>query len=158
MWKANDLHKVKRLNGVSMVVQSAAVRWTLTLLWTALTVYLMLSPSGEGTNVTWVSRLFGGTETTDAVGHVIINAILAFLWCWTISLYASIAKTTRLILIGGVTWCFAGELSQLFVPGRGTSLLDLAANLLGVMIGLYSSRLFARIDKGAFDGGVDPCC
>ena len=141
MWKANGLHKMKRLNGLSGYVQSAVIRWMLTLIWTALTAKLMLSPSGDGTTVSWVSKLSGGTEITDAIGHVIINAILAFLWCWTISLYASTAKTTRLILIGGIVWCFVGELSQVFVPGRGTSLLDLAANILGVLIGLMAYRL-----------------
>jgi len=143
MWKANGLHKVKRLNGLSVVVQSAAVRWALTLIWTAITAKLMLSPSGDGTTVSWVSKLFGGTETTDAVGHVIINAILAFLWCWTISLYAATAKTTRLVLVGGLIWCFVGEMSQHFVPERGTSLLDLAANILGGLIGLAGYRLLA---------------
>lgn len=112
----------------------------LTLAWTAITAKLMLSPSGNGTTVSWVSKLFGGTETTDAIGHVIINAILAFLWCWTISLYATTQKTTRLVLIGGIVWCFVGELSQFFVPGRGTSLLDLGANILGVVIGLMGHR------------------
>ena len=142
MWKANDLRKVKRLNRLSVVVQSAVIRWTLTLIWTAITAKLMLSPSGDGTTVSGVSKLFGGTESTDAIGHVIINAILAFLWCWTLSLYASTQKTTRLILIGGLIWCFVGELSQFFVPGRGTSLLDLGANILGVLIGLLAYRLF----------------
>jgi len=36
-----------------------------------------------------------------------------------------------------------GELSQFFVPGRGTSLLDLGANILGVLIGLAGYRLLA---------------
>lgn len=101
----------------------------------------MLSPSGDGTTVSWVSKLFGGTETTDAVGHIIINAILALLWCWTISLYATTAKTTRYVLVGGIIWCFGAELSQFFVPERGTSLLDLAANIGGVLIGVSVYRL-----------------
>ncbi len=142
MWKAEyGLHKMKRLNRLFTYSQSAIVRWTLTLTWTAIAVSLMLSPSGKGTTVSGVSKLFGGTETTDAIGHVIINTILALLWCWTISLYASTPKTTRLILIGGIVWCFAAELSQFFVPERGTSLLDLAANILGVSIGLVIYRV-----------------
>lgn len=110
MWKANGLHKTKRLNGLSGYVRHPVLRWTLTLAWTAITASLMLSPSGDGTTVSWVSKLFGGTQTTDAIGHVIINAILAFLWCWTLSLYASTAKTTRLILIGGLV-CKAPKVS-----------------------------------------------
>jgi VanZ family protein len=144
MWKVtNGLRKMKRLNGLSVVVQSPVVRWTLTLIWTALTAKLMLSPSGDGTTVSGVSKLFGGTDITDAIGHVGLFAILALLWCWTISLYASTQKTTRLILVGGLVWCFVGELSQFFVPGRGTSLLDLGANILGVVIGLAAYRMLA---------------
>lgn len=141
MWKANSLRKVKHLNGLSVVVQSAVVRWTLTLIWTIITATLMLSPSGDGTTVSWVANLFGNTEMSNATGHFIINAALAFLWCWTLSLYATTQKTIRLILIGGVVWSFGAELSQHFVPERGTSLLDLVANILGVVIGLAIYRV-----------------
>jgi VanZ family protein len=102
---------------------------------------LMLSPSGDGTTVLRVSKLFGNTETTDAIGHIIINAVLALLWCWTISLYTTITQTTRIIQIGGVIWCFSAELSQSFVPNRGASLLDLVANIIGVLVGLIIYRL-----------------
>ncbi len=142
MWKAeNGLQKVKRLNRLFTYSQSAIVRWTLTLMWTTLVAALMLSPGNDGGTVAETSSLFGGTDLTDAIGHVIINIILAFLWCWTISLYTSTTKTTRLILIGGIIWCFVAELSQYFVPERGTSLLDLAANVLGVLIGLMAHQL-----------------
>lgn len=141
MWRTNELRKKKSLNGRPVWVQHAAARWVLTLAWTVIAAALMLSPSGDGTTVSGVSKVFGGTETSDAVGHVIINAILALLWCWTLSLYASRAKTTRLILIGAVVWCVGAELAQHFVPNRGGSLLDLAANFLGVLIGLIGYRL-----------------
>lgn len=146
MWKANGLHKVKRLNRLSTYAQSAVVRWTLTLIWTVIAATLMLSPGNDGSTVAKTSALFGNTETTDAIGHVIINAILAFLWCWTLDLYANTQKTTRLILIGGLIWCFVGELSQFFVPERGTSLLDLGANILGVVIGLTGYRFTAHFE------------
>lgn len=120
------------------------LRWALTLTWTAIAASLMLSPSGDGTTVSWVSKLFGGTETTDAVGHVIINTILAFLWRWTLGLYVSPMKTTRIILIGGSIWCCGAELLQYFVPERGTSLLDLSANVLGVFMGLAIYRVLNR--------------
>ncbi|NLX10326.1 MAG: VanZ family protein [Chloroflexi bacterium] len=84
-----------------------------------------------------------GPEVTDAIGHVIINVILAILWCWTLSLYLSPAKTIRLILIGGLIWCVGAELTQHWVPNRGASLLDLGANILGVLIGLVGYRLLS---------------
>mgnify|MGYP003752130763 FL=1 len=74
---------------------------------------------------------------------MIINVILAILWCWTLSLYLSPAKTIRLILIGGLIWCVGAELTQHWVPNRGASLLDLGANILGVLIGLVGYRLLS---------------
>ncbi len=145
MRKANDLPGIKHLNGVSTVVQSAAVRWTLTLAWSAVAVWLMLSPGTKGGTVSNISHSFGGTEITDAIGHVIINAILAFLWSWTLSLYVPKARITRLILIGGIVWGVSAELSQLFVPERGTSLLDLTANIIGVTIGVLVYRVVMAI-------------
>jgi len=140
MWKANGSRRMKRLNGLSAYIQGAAVRWALTLVWTAIAAVLMVSPGNNGSTVDDVSNLFGGTELTDAIGHVIITAILAVFWCWTINLYTISTKTTRSILIGGIVWSFGAELSQYFVPERGTSLLDLAANILGVLIGIAAWR------------------
>jgi hypothetical protein len=145
MLKANDLHKVTHLNRLSTYFQSTGVRWALTLTWTVIAASLLLSPSGDGTTVSWISTVFGGTETTDAIGHVFINIILSVLWCWTTNLYTSVPRTTHLILFGGIVWCFGAELSQVFVPERGTSLLDLAANILGVSIGLLVYRWLAAI-------------
>ena len=121
-------------------IQPPLLRWILTLVWTALAMKLMLSPSGDGTSVSWVSGLFGGTETTDAIGHIIINTIFTWLWSWTISLYATTVKMTRIILIGGIIWCFGAELTQFFIPERGASLIDLVANIFGVLIGLMIFR------------------
>jgi VanZ family protein len=144
MLKANDLHKVTRLDRLSTYFQSTGVRWALTLTWTVLAASLLLSPSGNGTTVSWLSKLFCATETTDAIGHVFNNTILSVLWCWTTNPYtSSTPRTTYLILFGGIVWCFGAELSQVFVPGRGTSLLDLAANILGVSVGLLVYRLLA---------------
>jgi VanZ family protein len=56
-------------------------------------------------------------------------------------LYTTIAKTTRIVLFGGIIWCFGAELTQLFIPERGTSLIDLVANIIGVLIGLIIFRL-----------------
>ena len=141
MWKAErGSQRVKPLDKLFAYFQSAIVRWVFTLIWTALAASLLLSPGNEGGTVSGVSKLFGGTETTDAIGHVIINVVLSVLWCWTINLYTSIARMTRLILIGGILWCFGAELIQHFVPERGASLLDLAANILGVLIGLIGYR------------------
>ena len=90
--------------------------------------------------VSTVPKLFGGTEITDAIGHVIINIILD--------------PGVSLVLDDQpVYFCpkngppdpdrrgFVAEGSQYFVPERGTSLLDLAANITGVLIGLIAYQV-----------------
>lgn len=146
MWKTGEkLHDQHPLSRLAQIVEHPLVRWALTLAWTLIAASLMLSPSGDGTTVSSVSKVFGGTETSDAVGHVLINIVLAFLWCWTVSVYLSPALTLRVILIGGMVWCFGAELTQHFVPERGTSLLDLGANLLGVSVGLIAFRVYSQV-------------
>lgn len=104
----------------------------------------MLSPSGDGTIIRWISLLFGGTEETDAVGHLLISAILAFLWYWTLLLYFSPQKAYLIALVIGLGWSISAELTQLIVPNRGTSLLDLVANTLGVFLGTLPHWLTQR--------------
>lgn len=115
--------------------QSPTVRWVLTILWSILTLILFLTPSGDGTPVTFISELFGGTTLTDAIGHVIIHSALSFLWLWTAHLY--IQDPARMIISGGVVLATTGELLQLYIPGRGSSLLDMVANSIGIFIGVW---------------------
>jgi glycopeptide antibiotics resistance protein len=137
-----------RLSRLSFVPHTVLFRWALTLAWTAIDASIMLSPGNSGTTVSWLSKSFGGTEITDAVGHIIINTLLALLWCWTLHSYFSDNRTTRLILAGGIVWCVGAELLQYFVPERGVSLLDIGANVLGIFIGLTAYRwLTAFLEK-----------
>ncbi len=115
--------------------QSPIIRWVLTILWSILTVLLFLTPSGDGTPVTFISELFGGTTVTDAIGHVIIHSVLSFLWFWTARLY--IQDPGIVIISGGVVLAITGELLQLYIPGRGGSLLDMVANSIGICTGVW---------------------
>jgi MFS superfamily sulfate permease-like transporter len=120
------------------------VRWGFTLTWTTIILVLTLTPSGSGTTVSSVSGLFGGTETTDAIGHVILNVIWVLLWCWTINLYIAASQMIRIVLGCGIVWGIGAELAQHFVPHRGVSLIDLSANLLGLGIGLVIYRRLSQ--------------
>lgn len=112
----------------------AFVRWGLTLLWTGGQVLLMLSPSGDGTPISWISRLFGGTDFSDAVGHVLIFAMLALLWQWALRTHVAPQPARHTALLIAVLLGTATELGQHFVPNRGANLWDLAANLSGAAI------------------------
>ena len=116
-----------------------------------LATYLMVWPS-RGTPVGWVSRLFGGTELTDAAGHVILISILVWLWYQT--LRKSVRPTWALatVVAIGLGLGVVTELIQTFIPSRGASLLDLLANTLGV--GLAAGAIVAWQRLGAGGQGM----
>jgi VanZ family protein len=106
----------------------SSIRWLAALLWTVLTLILMLTP-GLPTPYTFLGDL------TDKAGHLALFCVLAMLWSLALSSYLPMAKAFRFalgaaILFGGFT-----ELGQYFVPGRDVALLDFAANTLGVGLG-----------------------
>jgi VanZ family protein len=107
--------------------------WTLWLIWTSLLLYLQLSPS-KGTGVSNISLFFGGTEITDAMGHVILFFVESALSFNLLRRYKpdKLAKPLSfwtLLILG-----FSLESLQVFVPSRGVSLLDYVANLSGVFL------------------------
>lgn len=121
--------------------------WMLWLGWTLLLCFLMLSPS-DGT-VHTVSSWFGGTEITDAIGHVILVSVDCVLFYGVLVRYLS-AKNS-LIVAGIVTLVFAImlELAQTFIPSRGASLIDIIAAFVGVGCGLLiSTRMPLGIEGG----------
>lgn len=130
------VHADSLLAKLRRYIEHPIIRWTLTLLWTALAARLMVAPSGDGTLVTWLSRLLGGTEQTDAIGHLLISAALAGLWYWTLCLYVTLPQAGGGTLLIGLGWSLLAELSQSIIPTRGTTILDLGANLFGVLLGI----------------------
>jgi hypothetical protein len=107
-------------------------RWTSALLWTALTICLMILPKEAVRNL---FIFFRGSELTDAAGHVILCAILV--WLWYRALYGTMKPARALVIVVaiGLGLGVVTELAQLFIPSRGASLLDLLANVLGVVGG-----------------------
>jgi hypothetical protein len=126
------------------------VAWLMTLLWVGLVLYLLLMP---GTNmvVSDTSDLFGGTNLTDALGHVVLFVVLAGLVYRVLAFYLSRPKalyaTIGVILILGT--CV--ELAQYLVPERGVAVLDLSANWLGVLIFVSYKRRLATAAGTAQD-------
>lgn len=105
------------------------LRWTLAMVWTMLVLFLMLSP-GDSTQVNGPSQSAGGSEVTDALGHVVLFAILTGCWLWaTFPTYQAGSVSIAIVALGVLL-----ELTQHFVPERGISLLDLSANATGVVL------------------------
>ena len=115
------------------LTRHALLRWALALGWTALVCLLMLLP-GEDSVAEDTSGFFGGTDLTDAAGHVLLFGALAILWyaALTCSLAPSAAfwRALGLAAVLGVLL----ETGQSLVPDRGMSLLDFSANALGVCV------------------------
>lgn len=107
-------------------------RWGIALAWTALTVFLMLSP-GEQSAAEDLSRFFGGTDLTDALGHVILFGVLTMLWRWALAGSHPHRRAMWMAVVIGLTVGIATELAQFFIPHRGVALIDLVANGIGVL-------------------------
>jgi hypothetical protein len=60
-------------NHMQRVVDSPVVRWAAALAWMGLILVLMLTPSDRAV-VEETSSTFGGTDLTDAIGHVIVSS------------------------------------------------------------------------------------
>ncbi len=124
------------------------LRWSAALAWTALTVFLMLSP-GEQSTAEDLSRFFGGTDLTDALGHVFLFGILTALWWWTLMEHLPLPHALRAAVAVGLTTGIVTELARFFIPHWGVALIDLVANGIGVLLPPTILRLLAG--NRAFD-------
>lgn len=113
--------------------------WAGVSLATATTLYFMAAPS-DSLGVADLSRMFGGTEITDAVGHVVLFSLLTFAWYFALR-YRWNGRTAFLVAVTVVGLMgTVAELSQHFVPHRGMALLDLLANWSGVMLFMLTCK------------------
>jgi VanZ family protein len=122
------------------------VRWSGSLAWTALALYLMLAP-GNNRQVDGLSKSAGGSDITDALGHVVIFSILALLWYW--ALLGRHPKRNALATAIGFSLGLgiSTELAQTIIAERGASWLDLSANSLGIVIAVVCIVFQSQIPK-----------
>lgn len=112
--------------------QSLLLSWFLWLSWIAIVAWLLLTP-GIGI-ISKISGLLGGTDESDAVGHVILMAGNYLLFYGVLRHYRP-AKQAQMMVMGliiviGVIL----ELAQFWIPFRSVSLIDLLAVFVGVGI------------------------
>ena len=117
------------------------ISWLLWASWTILLCFLFLSPS-EGTAVRDISQFFGGSELTDAIGHVVMifveTALLYNVFRYYVGNDTALRYTVSLTLVFGL----CAELVQIWIPSRGASLIDICAAFLGV--GLFVFMMSRR--------------
>jgi VanZ family protein len=113
--------------------QQLPIRWGVPIGWTLLILYLTLS-SGNNENVGWLSGMAGGTEITDAIGHVIMFFVLLVVWHWAGSAQYSTPAVLKIITPLCFIFGMSVELAQHWIEERGTSWLDFLANGSGVLL------------------------
>mgnify|MGYP001306595942 CR=1 FL=1 len=127
---------------MGILLNNAVVKWVLAALWTVILCFLMLSP-GSGTVADDVSRAFGGTEFSDALGHTALAFVQTFLLARAL---ATPARTRRALWIASaltLLLLFSLEIAQVWIPDRGASLLDASANAIGV--GLCAAAVIVSV-------------
>lgn len=113
---------------------------------TALIAVFMLMP-GDDSAAGRLSDLFGGTDITDAIGHIGAYFIATAAWYSYFELgrpqREALLRAAILTLIVGIVV----ETAQSLVPDRGTQLIDYAANMLGVGLFALVVNLRQRRDQ-----------
>jgi len=114
-------------------------KYTWSLVWTLLILILSLLPKRSFPDVHF------SIPYLDKFVHFTLYFILLTLFTWE----AEKAKTNALIfngLIGSVVLSFGTELGQkYFFAGRSFEILDIVANIIGSIVGVFFFRIFLKM-------------
>ncbi|MBK9123575.1 MAG: VanZ family protein [Chloroflexi bacterium] len=115
------------------------IRIAAAVAWTALFVFLMLSP-GQASLADDLSTAFGASELTDALGHLFMAFVETVLVFGALRPFLGVQRALVLTCVLVVALGAALELAQLWIPSRGATVLDFAAHCVGVGVGLWVVR------------------
>ena len=119
-----------------------AYRWAVTILFIGFVIGLSITPGVEGPDDNLFSWLFSHTSSpVQKVLHVVTYALLATLWMWTLAGIESVPVRLALSLVLALGLGIALEWYQTTVPGRFGSVLDIALNAVGAVVGLIVALL-----------------
>jgi len=119
--------------------------WLMALGWLMLAIIVLLKPgkvvlSHELTLSSFISTFFSFSMTrsdlSEALGHIFLFAILTVLWQRVFIIYFNRSSTLLLTISAVLAFAIGTEIGQYFV-NRGSMLLDLIANFLGIILPLY---------------------
>ena len=114
-----------------------AYRWLLTLAFIAVIVALSVTPDQGRPDDSIFQWLVAHTSTpVQKLLHVVVYAILALLWMWTLADVGSRLVRILLTLLCCVVLGVALEWYQTQVPGRYGSMTDVLLNIAGTVIGI----------------------
>ena len=119
-----------------------AYRWAVTILFIGFVIGLSITPGVERPDDNLFSWLFSHTSSpVQKVLHVVTYALLATLWMWTLAGIESVPVRLALSLVLALGLGIALEWYQTTVPGRFGSVLDIALNAVGAVVGLIVALL-----------------
>ncbi len=107
--------------------------WLLAALWLALIVALLWTPGDEDL-IDRTHRAAGGTELTDALGHVALFGVLVVLLAAARAQHTTTEHAVRWAVRVAAALGLVIEVGQIGVPERGFALYDLAANWTGPVL------------------------
>jgi len=120
------------------------VRWLIAPILTALLVVLLVQPGDQPIINTGIQEGPPSLERNlfFISGHIVLFTLLVMLWRWTLAprfipASALLLATLIALVIGAST-----EFAQAFVPGRGSTWIDLLANGIGIVLALVAVRLW----------------
>jgi hypothetical protein len=115
----------------------AGYRWALTLALVVVIVGLSITPGVARPDDNLFSWLYAGTPPpAQKVFHIVIYAMLAFLWMWTLDFIESTRVRVAITLLLTLGLGLALEWYQTQVPGRFGTLIDVLLNAAGVIVGV----------------------
>jgi len=125
-----------------------AIFWFMALSWTVLSVFVLLKPGNgtidyEITLSSFIENFFSLSisrkDLSEAIGHIFLFSILTALWQRVLTMHFNRLNALLLtICIVGVL-AIGTEIGQYFV-NRGSMLIDLIANFLGISLSLFWAR------------------
>ena len=126
------------------IINSTAAAWVMAVGWSIFTVVMMLSP-GSQTAASDLSAAAGGTEWTDYLGHVALTLTETVLLANLLMRYMPLRPALIWSAVPVLAVTSVLEFMQRWVPDRGSSVFDAAANAVGIALGLWlAQKLEAR--------------
>lgn len=117
--------------------------WLLVALWLALLALMLLTPGDEALFEDAHQRT-RSTELTDSLGHLVLFAVLAVLLYGALAQHLPGERALGATLRVSIALGLGMELAQHWIPERGFTLYDLAANWLGPLLVLWLWRRARR--------------
>lgn len=112
--------------------------------WSLFVIVMMLSP-GSQTLASDFSAAAGGNEWTDYLGHIALTMVETLLLANLLTRYLPLRPALLWTALPVFAITSLLEFLQRWVPDRGSSIFDAAANAVGIMLGIWvTRRLFAR--------------